>query len=316
MNNIGHAIIDTSEFAIGGQVVDRQYGQFLNIWEELTGAPGKRLREMTGNFNTVAECVEFAKFPRTLYIPLEFWFTQDTCNALPLVSLQFHGAQINIKFSPLEKCIVVSHENVQVVRCVDGAPITKSDFAAHLDTRYIYLDMEERDMFACGSFTQLIRQVQTYTQTSTRTNNIHVNLNFNHPTIALFWFLQRRCLVERGRLFDYSGAFGQDPITNCSLTLNSLTVFNHEAPYFRLVEPWRCMTNIPRSKFIYMYAFALHPESTQPSGSINLSRIDSIEMQFCIQNAIAHEDLQVCVFALSWNICRYKDGLGGLMFSS
>jgi hypothetical protein len=315
VNNIGFALIERASCSIGGQVVDIEYGQFMNIWEELSSPPGKRLREMTGNFNTVAECVEFAAQPRTLYVPLKFWFTQDYADALPLVSLQFHMVQISVTFAALEKCIVVSHEDVQVVRCVDGAVVTKTDINAHLDSRYIYLDMEERDCFACGSFTTLIKQVQTFTQTASRTNNCHAILNFNHPCAALYWFIQRRCNVDRGRPFDYSGAFGRDPITNVSLTLNSLPVFNHEASYFRLVEPYTYMTNIPKN-FIYMYSFALHPESNQPSGSINFSRIDSIEMSFCFQNAIAHEDLAICVFAQTWNFLKVKDGLGGLMYSS
>jgi hypothetical protein len=316
VNAIGHALIERSQFSIGGQVIDTCYGMFMHIWDELTAPAGKHLRKMIGKFNTTAELVAYSQAPQVLYVPLPYYFTQDYCDAFPIVSCQFHQFQISVKFSNLEKCIVVSHENVQVVRCVDGAVITKQDLNAHLDSRYIYLDMEERDMFACGSFNQAIKQVQSYSQTASRTNNCHAILNFNHPTLALIWVGQRKCKAERGGTFDFSGKYGLAPFTNCALTLNSLTVFNHHASYFQLVEPYEHFTNVQNYNYIYSYSFALHPESHQPSGSVNFSRIDSIEMQFCFQGAIAHEDLAIYVFAISWNILKYKDGLGGLMYSS
>ena len=35
-NNIGHALIDYVNIEIGGQEIDRHYGDWFNIWNELT----------------------------------------------------------------------------------------------------------------------------------------------------------------------------------------------------------------------------------------------------------------------------------------
>jgi hypothetical protein len=315
VNAVGFAVCQRCQFSIGGQVIDTQFNHFLNMWEELSGQSGKLLEEMIGKRYTTAALVRDAQRPQYLYVPLPFYFTRDAGDALPLVSLQFHSFQVNIQLAPIEKLIQISDKNVQVVRAADGSLLSKNDCSAVLDTTYVYLDMAERDAFAAGSFQQVMVQTQQYSFSSSKSSTITANLNFNHPTIELIWAVQRKCMVDRGNYFNYSGAFGLDPITRVSLSLNSIKRFDRNATFFRLVQPYQHHTRIPKS-FVYCYSFALLPETTQPSGSVNLSRIDSIELQLCLQPAIQNEDVACYVFARSWNVLRYKDGLGGLMYSS
>ena len=35
-NSVAHALLDTIELEIGGQIIDTQYGEWLEIWNELT----------------------------------------------------------------------------------------------------------------------------------------------------------------------------------------------------------------------------------------------------------------------------------------
>jgi hypothetical protein len=109
-----------------------------------------------------------------------------------------------------------------------------------------------------------------------------------------------------------------------------------EGRYFRLVEPYEHHTNIPDT-FVYCWSAALHPEEAQPSGSVNFSRIDNVELTFDMQEGIdavprprrfspaeqsqcnlrpVSGDFTVLVFARSWNILRYREGLGGLAYSN
>lgn len=315
VNELGHAVIGSVSFSIGGQTIDTHYSHFMHMWEELTGKAGKRLREMIGKYNTVAELVHASRKPTTLWVPLDFYFCEEPGDNLPLVSLQFHDVSIQVKLAPLEKLVQVSHCNVEVVRCVDGAPLTKQDISATIASDYIYLDMQERDCFATGSFQGLIKQVQTFSTTSRHSSNVNMSLNFNHPTLEILWAGQRKCQAEKNNTFNYSGAFGRDIFTNIALTLNGMLTFQNGPEYFRLVQPYEHHSHFP-DNFIYCYSWALYPESHQPSGSINLSRIDSMYMDFCIQPPCQTEDIAIYVFAVSWNILRYKDGLGGLMYSS
>jgi hypothetical protein len=48
---LGNALVKQVEVEIGGQLIDRQYGEWLDIWSELSTPEGKRVGydEMVGN---------------------------------------------------------------------------------------------------------------------------------------------------------------------------------------------------------------------------------------------------------------------------
>lgn len=320
VNEIGFAAIRCANFSIGGQTISFVYSHYMHMWEELSGQPGKRLEEMIGKRFTQADLVEDSRFSRRLYVPLPFYFTEHTGNALPLVSLQFHTLQVNVFFESLDKLIQRSSCDVNVIKCSDGQPVTNQDLSAHLDTVYIYLDRQERDRFALMQFQQLITQVQQYSTTS-RSPSITANLNFNHPTLELMWAVQRRCQCEANNTFNYSGKYGKDPVTYAQLKINNLSRVGREGPYFRMVQPYQHHTNIPRG-FIYNYCFALHPEDCQPTGTLNFSRIDNVEFTVSLQDGITTKndgsatDVVLIMFARNFNVLRFKEGLGGVLYAN
>lgn len=314
-NAIGQFLIRRACLIIGGQIIDTIYNDFLYMWEELTGQPGKRLLEMVGKRFTRAQLVSDSKHDRRLYCPIPWYYTQTSGNSLPLVSLQFHGVQIAICFEFLRNCVQVSDCDVIVVKCRDCSPLNAQDLIARLDTLYVYLDIEERDRFATGSFEQLIVQHQQFYM-CTQNCQIRIQLNFNHPIIELIWAVRRKCQEVCNNWFNYSGKFGRDPIEGVMLKLNNLPRFSgREGRYFRLVQPWQWHTDIPDS-YVYCYSFALHPEDAQPSGSCNFSRIDSVELTFDLQQGLSNEQVTVIVFATNWNVFRFREGLGGVAFAN
>lgn len=300
-NAIGQFLIQRACLVIGGQVVSVLYADFLFMWEELAGKPGKRLTEMIGKRYTRAQLVADSMHDRRLYVPLPFWFTKTSGNALPLVSLQFHGVQIHVMFADLIDTIQVSACNVLVLKCNSCQPLNHNDLAARLLTTYVYLDIHERDRFATGSFEQLIDQVQFF-NVVTNQPQVRMNLNFNHPIIELIWAVKRKCQVQANNHFNYSGMWGHDPVKYVHLRLNNLPRFSaKEGRYFRLVEPYQYHTLIPES-FTYCFSFALFPEEPQPSGSMNASRIDNVELILELQDALTNQELQVIVFGRNWNM--------------
>ena len=337
-NAIGQWLVRRSSLVIGGQVIDTLYADFLYMWEELSGKPGKRLMEMVGKDTSLQNLIEDSMTTRRLYVPLPFWFTQTSGNALPVVSLQFHGIQLHVCFQDLSTCIQTSStsdqpggpNNVTVLRCDTRAPVADTDLKANVESTYVYLDIDERDRFATGSFEQLICQVQAYTVT-TRVQQVQMSLNFNHPIIELLWAVRRVCQANVNNNFCYSGRGCLDPIRTVQLKLNNLPRFpEKEGRYFRLVQPWQYHTNIPDSH-VYCYSFALHPEEAQPSGSCNFSRIDNIELTLTMQDNLSvvstgnmpgcnliqnNGDFQCIVYGRNWNVLRFREGLGGIAFSN
>jgi hypothetical protein len=75
--NLGHALINYVEVEIGGQRIDKHYGEWLHIWNELTQTKGKEV----GYDRMVGASIADASgtsAETTMYIPLQFWFKNWT----------------------------------------------------------------------------------------------------------------------------------------------------------------------------------------------------------------------------------------------
>ena len=95
--NIGYSLIQYVELRIGGQQIDRQYGEWMYIWNELTKSDEKkRALDVMVRANPT-------NGPVTLMIPLEFWFCRNIGNSLPLVALQYHDVEIELLLRPLSQ---------------------------------------------------------------------------------------------------------------------------------------------------------------------------------------------------------------------
>ena len=95
--NIGYSLIQYVELRIGGQQIDKQYGEWMYIWNELTKSDEKkRALDVMVRANP-------SNGPMTLMIPLEFWFCRNIGNSLPLVALQYHDVEIEIQLQPLDQ---------------------------------------------------------------------------------------------------------------------------------------------------------------------------------------------------------------------
>ena len=130
-----------------------------------------------------------------------------------------------------------------------------------------------------------------------------VKLNFNHPVKELVWVLQ---------------ASGVDTYTFLKSTDAKLQLNGHDrfaqrdGEYFTLVQPYQHHTNIPTGADIHVYSFALKPEEHQPSGTLNMSRIDTAVLNLTY-NASAD---RVQVYATNYNVLRVMSGMGGLAYSN
>lgn len=330
-NAIGHAIIDNVSVLIGGQTIDEQYGEFLEIWEELTADSSRRLEEMIGKRFSRAQLIEDAKLPRRFYTPLQFWFNRNAGLALPLIALQYHEVRLQFQLRRMEDLFVtgtgceIDTCGSQVVPlkvqpgCTGYQCLQQGDLNAFLYVNYVFLDTDERRRFAQLSHEYLITQVQQQFSVNLQgglsiTSSDRFQLNLNHPVKALFWVVQRNCHVERKDWFNYSGLNGEDPIAMVKITLNNHDRFSvREARYFRLVVPWESWPAIPR-RFIYTYSFALFPAEMQPSGVTNFSRIDNAYIFVNLQAGLC--DAVLRLWAISYNVLRIMSGMGGLAFSN
>ena len=319
VNAIGFYAVKEARISIGGSVIDTLYNDWLFCYEEIASKAGRRLEEMVGKAYSRAELICDSRAPRRLYVPMPWWFTLDTHNALPLSSLQFHGVSLAIRFAELEDCIVTSKPppgcSIQVLNNKTKQPIGAQDMQAVLLTTYVYLDTKERTLFSQNSFEQMIHQTQRLVLSS-NSQFVRMALTFNHPIIFLMWTIKRAAAEAENDHFNYSGINGEDPLKDVSLSLNNQTRFGGlDGSYYRLVQPYQHFANIPKAH-IYCYSFAVDALSTKSNGWCNFSRVDNVELNITLQNHLGSEVVTISVWARSWNVLRYLEGLAGLAFSS
>lgn len=107
VRRIGHVLIKSVEIEINGRVIDRHYGEWLNLMTDLFGPQDRGIMNMLGD---IPELTDFSgsKDAYTLYIPLKFWFCRSSGLALPLVSLQYSDVKINLELNDFENCYILT----------------------------------------------------------------------------------------------------------------------------------------------------------------------------------------------------------------
>jgi hypothetical protein len=211
----GEQMINMVEVEVGGQRIDRQYGDWMHIWNQLTLTSEQEAgyNKMVGQTTQLTYITDpqFANVdgpceagapkqvcaPRnalpetTLYVPLQFWFCRNPGLALPLLALQYHEVKINIELRPLDECLwAVGGLSTSSGSAKANAAYRKSLVAASLYVDYIFLDTDERRRMAQNPHEYLIEQLQFTGDESVGSSSNKIKLTFNHPCKELVWVVQ------------------------------------------------------------------------------------------------------------------------------
>lgn len=313
-NSVGHALIQEITFEVGEQEIDRQTGEWMEIWTQLTTPASQReaLNQMIGRvepYQTVNLIPGANAEGLRLLIPLQFYFCQNPGLYLPLIALQYAPIRINITLRPLQQLFWVpppvpfpTNGPAWQPTCSTQVDCTAQIASVLMWGEFVHLDTEERRRFVSTSHEYIIEQVQ-YTPPYSITPNQQtatIQVDFNHPIKEFIFMVQRDELTARNEWFNYSHlgvdeplpAFLQpyvnsnapagrlDLISSALLQLDGKDRFQPRPPtHFRLQQPYEHHTTTPVHSFLYNYSFALRPEDAQPTGTMNASRIDSIVWQ-------------------------------------
>jgi hypothetical protein len=209
----GEQLVSQVEVEIGGQRIDRQYGDWMHIWNQLTltSEQQRGYFKMIGNTTQLTYITDpsFAAVdgpcgsdgpaqvcaPRnalpetTLYVPLQFWFCRNPGLALPLIALQYHEVKINLDLRPIDECLwavdTTAPTGVQSTTAYNSSLV-----AASLYVDYVFLDTDERRRMAQNPHEYLIEQLQFTGDESVGSSSNKIKLNFNHPCKELVWVVQ------------------------------------------------------------------------------------------------------------------------------
>ena len=214
----GEQLVSQVEVEIGGQRIDRQYGDWMHIWNQLTltSEQQRGYYKMVGNTTQLTFITDpsFANVdgpcdsdaprqvcaPRnalpetTLYVPFQFWYCRNPGLALPLIALQYHEVKINLDIRPIDECLwavstldasTAGSSNVKVTQAYNQSLV-----AASLYVDYVFLDTDERRRMAQNPHEYLIEQLQFTGDESVGSSSNKIKLNFNHPCKELVWVVQ------------------------------------------------------------------------------------------------------------------------------
>ena len=217
----GEQLISQVEVEIGGQRIDRQYGDWMHIWNQLTLTSEQEVgyNKMIGNTTQLTYltdpsyaavdgpcessapkqvCAPRNALPETtLYVPLQFWFCRNPGLALPLIALQYHEVKINLDLRPIDECLfAVNDTNASSGSVKATTAYNQSLVAASLYVDYIFLDTDERRRMAQNPHEYLIEQLQFTGDESVGSSSNKIKLNFNHPCKELIWVVQPDANVD------------------------------------------------------------------------------------------------------------------------
>lgn len=338
VDRIGHAIIDEVEIRIGGDKIDRQFGDWINIWYELTANRDleKIYFKMIGNVEELTSFDRNAKPKYKLRIPMQFWFCRYTGLSIPLVALEFHDVTYHIKFRKIEdvsyiengrKIFVSDTSDKLFLDEVPGELGLNIDATLLID--YIYLDSSERRRFAQSSHEYLIDQIQILEVSNINKSSLQCVLNnFCHPSKELIWVSQKRKYTKnldgytklRWDNYSLTDENKGNPVKFSTINFHSYTrVPKLDSHYYNYVQPNQHHKTTP-SDGINVYSFSLFPEEHQPSGSANLSRLSKILMILDFDPILFPEDeegeiLDVRIYTRNVNILRFLSGMGALAYT-
>jgi hypothetical protein len=329
VNYLGARLINNIIIEIGGQQIDKHYSDWLYIWNELSLPLGKK----SGYNDMIGADSAVTSNGTTLYIPLEFWFCRNVGLALPLIALQYHEVKIKLQFETKDNCRV-------------GGTTLPDLTDVNIWVDYIFLDTDERRRFAQVKHEYLIEQLQfSGDENVTTGSTTRVKLNFNHPCKEIIWVAKKSepeywYNYTSSNIWNETGAIlgsgvsdthvlpsmvhGTNPFGDCLLQLNGNDRFaSRKGNYFSLVQPYQHHTAIPLNKGINVYSFSLKPEDHQPSGSLNMSRIDTAVLSLQIPTGYgpagggsAANYSGAKIFAVNYNVLRILSGMGGLAYSN
>ncbi len=304
-NNIAHNIIEYIDVKLGGDIIDRQYGDFFETNYQIRKKNNIDItyKNMIGQREDLTIYNEEIKPSYIITLPLNFWFNRNMGSAFPLVASQYTDLSIKVKFRNINQCGLVEFvqpTNDETYSLEDLWNDKQYRLEASLLVDYVFLDYMERRKFAQSAHEYLIENVQTITEKLTNyqsennaanlTNSsiinnkipFNINLDLKHPCKQLIWTLQKdkyiddkngtqKCIFDN---YSLNTRVDIDTIKNTNLLLNGYDRLNkktYTGKYLNLVQGYQHNTNISDCG-IYSYSFSFFPEELQPSGSCNFSR--------------------------------------------
>lgn len=318
-NGIGNALIKEVVLKVGGNIIDSQSAEFMDIWSSFSLPAGKQ--------SVYAKQIK--KYPTQspfnyqsggiIYIPFFFWFCQNTnanlrgnnSLALPLIGMRNAEIELIVEFRQLEELLVYQPDAAATISATYSLADLKIS-SHNLLVDYITLESAERIRYL-----EAQRQMYLISQTQVLkfnydagTTSINLNLReLKYPITELMWVIRTNENKAFNNYFNYTNSYVGDPSATTYLDTAKLTFDGRDrfpeldGTYFTDIEPFKVHDSINAGSQIHSYSFALEPENlAQPTGSCNFSGIHEPRFQFKLKPGTPAGE--IILFALNYNVLQ------------
>ena len=159
---LAYAIIDYVEIEIGSQIISRQWGEWMNILEELNWNNfGNSLDEYIGNTVdlTTYKYLNQNFQSKTLYVPMFFWFCNNSGTSLPLLCLEYNTVRFNIQLNDFQSCAIFSPSNYIYLSSYYGNGILGEPLIQYSNQGIAWAEFDSLDI---GAYDPVTFNVTTY----------------------------------------------------------------------------------------------------------------------------------------------------------
>lgn len=283
-DSAGTRMIEFVELLYEGDVLERHYGESLELLNDLEVTTGKQtvLEQLVGKNTTSNLAAYYIRMPFSVNLPL------CALEKAPVFRIKFRPSQ---DFSRLNWTLPI-----QVDLFVD----------------YVYVTKAERDYFAKAKLDYLGRTIQRLQFTiGAGVSDASFLTEFTRPVTELYWVIH----TDGADPYDYSNQ-GADQLSTLRLQFNGTDIVTPDfgtPMYLRIVQPLENHTRVPDRMF-YMYSFALDPEHDQPTGQINMSAINRQLHELTLSSCAFSRT--VTVYAVTRTVIRVADGRATGLFNA
>jgi hypothetical protein len=340
VNEPGLYLFEKIQLLFNGDVFDSYNSNLLSLKTKLFTESNKLrgYNKLIQNTKNMITYNNLDKSNKEFVLPLDFYFSREITNSLPMTNILYTDVTLNFKTRKLEDLLIIA----------DGAFIKKQPkIHCKIIVDYVYLEMEERLRIAASKIEFLADRYKygrifTYKYSNIVNGRIREKLYFADPTKFILWRVKSKNSDKQNWNYNdyyktikttktyslnnyppYSlyqlNIIHKEIVKNIKFYFNGNVRQEGSYRYFNSVIPYECNLGALNSGE-FLYSFSFLPKLLQPSGAANLSMIQDIEIEQELNpeylELMKNENLEIEVeyFSYSYQILRIMSGFAAPAF--
>jgi hypothetical protein len=328
-NCLGHNAFTVAECVIGQIIVDKLFGEQLEIQHERENPAEIDIDELVYRANSHAQLKKWSKFGNTLnlagdpisrlYVNLPFWFTKANSQCLPLIALQYHEVNIKLNLRAKKDLLIFTNENNKVLHNKNNGDIRD----LKIFTEIVFVDTDERTALVESEHEYVVTNIQeSIFNKNEGDTSLTAHIDPNHPIIEHEFVVVKHSNLDANDYFNWERTDGQgdDSIVSFQLLLNSSERERKQDALFHRIMHTAWFYKKTPSRPNYCYSFALEPAAWYPTGTVNSSRIDKYDGAFTFPskdgNGVEYGKAEVHMYSKNFNFFKIKNGMGSVAYAN